>query len=177
MNIPAWLHMIDLLFVVFVLLFAVNGLRRGFSGELASLLALLVLWGGFHFLFPFWSSFFFRHGSDQAFKIIQICVGLVFLLITIFLFAWIRRGVRRLLEKVARGFMNRVMDVAFGALRGLLIGVGIMVMLSLWSSEKIETALTERSVIGNWVCNTFTPWLTPRLTKFSISERSEDETF
>ena len=52
MYFPEWLYTIDVLFVIFILIFAFRGTRNGLSGELAHGVTLLALLAGFVFYYP-----------------------------------------------------------------------------------------------------------------------------
>jgi len=163
MNFPEMLYTIDILFAVFVFLFAAGGLRRGLSGELASVLTLLVLLCGLCFAYPAFNQFAAQTWVDLSPVLIQVVVLLVLFLISFALYFLIRVLLKRILKTALSDRVDKIAGCFAGLLRGALVGITLLAALSLLPSEALYAKLSEKSVIAGWVCNTLTPWAHPRL--------------
>ena len=173
MNFPEMLYTIDILFAVFVFLFAAYGFRRGLSGELASVLTLLVLLCGLCFAYPAFNQFAAQTWVDLSPVLIQIVVSLVLFLISFLLYFLIRILLKRILKTALSDWVDKIAGCFAGLLRGALIGISLLAALSLLPSERLYEALSEKSAVGGWVCNTLTPWAHPRLMELPIFDRGE----
>lgn len=174
MNIPEVFYTIDILFAAFVLFFVVSGLLRGLSGELASLLTLLALLCGICFFYPSLTQIAARSWSALPPTAIQLVVLVVLLLVSILLSFLLSRLFKQIFKSRMGVISDRVAGGLTGLLRGLLIGLSLMAALSLLPNEKLYTALSEKSAIGGWVCNRFTPWLYPRLMELPVFDQKEN---
>ena len=173
MNFPEMLYTIDILFVAFVLLFGVIGLLRGFSGELASLLTLFVLLGALCFSYPSLTQIAAENWGTLSPEAIQALVLLVLLLGSAILFFLMHLLFRQMFKERMGMVFHRVAGGFVGLLRGGLIALCMMTGLSILPSEALYARLSEKSVIGGWVCHTLTPWVHPRLMELPIFDRGE----
>ncbi len=173
MNVPEMIYTIDILFAVFVIVFAACGLRRGLSGELASVLTLLVLLCGLCFAYPAFNQFAAQTWVDLSPVLIQIVVLLVLFLISFVLYFLIRVLLNRIFKTALSDGVDKIMGCFAGLLRGLLIGLTLLAALSLLPSERLYEVLSEKSAVGGWVCNTLTPWAHPRLMELPVFDRGE----
>ncbi len=173
MNFPEMLYTIDILFAVFVFLFAAGGLLRRLSGELARVLALLVLLFGLCFAYPAFNQFAAQTWVDLSPVLIQGVVLLVLFLISFLLYFLIRVLLKRIFKTALSDGVDKVAGCVAGLLRGLLVGITLLAALSLLPNERLYEALSEKSVVGAWVCNTLTPWAHPRLMELPIFDRGE----
>ncbi len=158
MVFPEMLYTIDILFVAFVVVFLVGGVRHGFSGELAHVITLLALLAGFCFFYPNlvqMASETWRALPDSA---VRILVPVVLVLAAALLFVVVRALLRQLLKDKVGGPADKVGGGLVGALRGILFGLALFAGISLIPNETLYRALSEKSSIGAWVCNTLTPW-------------------
>jgi len=174
MNFPEMLYTIDILFAVFVFLFAAFGLRRGLSGELASVLALLVLLCGLCFAYPACNQFAAQTWIDLSPVLIQVVVLLALFLISFILYFLIRVLLKRILKSAMSERVDEAAGCVAGLLRGALVGITLLAALSLLPSERLYEALSEKSVLGGWVCNTLTPWAHPRLMELPVFDQEEN---
>ena len=174
MNFPDVLYTIDILFAVFVLFFAVSGFRRGLSGELASVLALLILLCGLCFAYPAFNQFAAQIWVDLSPMLIHVVVLLILFLASLLLYFLIRKLLGRILKSTLSERVDKVAGCVAGLLRGTLIGITLLAALSLLPSERLYESLSEKSVLGGWVCNTLTPWAHPRLMELPIFDQEEN---
>ncbi len=174
MNFPEMLYTIDILFAVFVLFFAVGGLLRGLAGELASLLTLLILLVWICFFYPSLTQFAARNWSPLSGTIIQGVVLLVLLLAALILSYLMNILFKQMFKSRVGEITNRLIGSGIGLLRGALIGLSLFAALSLLPNEKLYAMLSEKSAIGGWVCNRFTPWLYPRLMELPVFDQKEN---
>ncbi len=173
MNFPEMLYTIDILFAVFVFLFAAGGLRRGLSGELASVLTLLVLLSWICFFYPSLTQVSAQLWSTLSPVLIQAVVMLVLLLVAVILSFLLNILFKQLFKSRVSEGMNKMSGSLLGLLRGALIGISLLAALSLLPSERLYEALSEKSALGGWVCNTLTPWAHPRLMELPVFDRGE----
>jgi uncharacterized membrane protein required for colicin V production len=174
MNVPEAFYTIDILFVAFVLLFAVVGLFRRISGELASLLSLVMLLCGICFFYPSLTQFASRKWGVLSASIVQGVVIVALVLAAIILSFLMNRLFRQIFRSRVGEVTNRLIGGAIALLRGALIGVSLFAALSLMPNETLYTSLSEKSVIGAWVCSRFTPWLYPRLMELPVFDQKEN---
>ena len=173
MMIPEWVYTIDLLFVVFVLLFVFSGLRNGLSSELAHTLTLTGLLAGFCFFYPQIVQFAADYWQALPPKAVQIAVPVVMLLAAILFFVLVRALLKQLLKSQVSGASDRLLGGFAGALRGTVTGLAVMAALSLIPNETLYRKLSETSSIGAWVCNTLTPWVHPRILELPVFQQQK----
>lgn len=175
---PEVLYTVDILFVLFVLFFAVRGAWNGLSGELAHVVTLLALLAGFCFFYPqltqavsgLW---------DLPGTALQIIVPAVLVLSAVLLFVLLRLLFRQVLKDKTGETADKIGGVLVGTLRGTLLGLVLFSALSLIPNDSLYGMLSEKSSIGRWVCNTLTPWAQPRIgelpaLKNKMHERLDD---
>lgn len=158
MGFPERLYTVDILFAVFVLFFAVRGMKNGLSGELAHVVTLLVLLAGVCFYYPRLielASDYWRVLPESA---VRIAVPVVMLLIAILLFFVARALFKQMLKSKLSESADKIAGALVGALRGILLGFAVFVGLSLIPGDSLYQMLSEKSSVGAWVCNTLTPW-------------------
>ena len=178
---PEQFYTIDILFAALVLLFVFEGIKHGLSSELAHVATLIVLLAGFCFFYPQ----LVQLTSDQWPALppmaVQIAVPVVMLLVTVLLFLLLRALFKQLLKDKLGEAADKITGGLAGALRGALVGVAILVGLSLIPNDALYQALSEKSSVGAWVCNTLAPWANPRIMelpvlKDKVSEKLNDIT-
>ncbi|MBM4153264.1 MAG: hypothetical protein FJ220_07065 [Kiritimatiellaceae bacterium] len=161
MGFPEWLYTIDILFVVFVFVFVCSGIKLGLSGELAHVVTLVVL---LICLFCFYSQLIHVVSDTwpglepQAAGVVTLCLlivaaALLFLLLQVIFKSMLKNKMGESSEK----FFGAVA----GGFRGALIGVIVMSALSVVASESLYQTLSEKSLVGGWVCKTVAPWADP----------------
>lgn len=171
MNFPDWLYTIDILFVAFVFFSAMRGLRRGLSGELAHILTLIIMLGVICFLYPSLSRAAARIWSYLPAAAVQTALIIVMVLAAFLLFCMVRAMFKQLFKARMDVASDHLAGGGVGALRGAVIGVALISALSLLPGERLHQTLSEKSVVGGWVCNRLTPWLHPRLLELPVFDR------
>ncbi len=174
MNFPDWLYTIDILFFGFVLFSAVRGLRRGLSGELAHILTVIIMLSVICFLYPSLSQGAARIWSYLPTAAVQTALIIVMVLTAFLLFCTVRAMFKQLFKARMDAAVDHMSGCGVGALRGAVIGLAVISALSLLPSERLYETLSEKSVVGGWVCNTLTPWLHPRLLELPVFDREEN---
>lgn len=174
MIFPETFYTIDVLFGVFVLLFGFAGLLRGLSGELARLLGFIVLLVGFCFFYPSLAQLAARHWGALPPVAVQVIVGLVMLLAGFLVFFALRVVLKSLLHKLIHGVADKIAGALLGLLFGVLLGLSVFSSLSLIPDEEVYRMLSEKSVVGGWVCERLAPWLHPRLMELPVFDREEN---
>lgn len=174
MSFPETFYTIDVLFGLFVLLFGFAGLLRGLSGELARLLGFLFLLSGFCFFYPTLTQLAAQHWGTLSPVAVQVIVGLILLLIGLLVFFALRVVLTVLFRQLFKGVVDRLFGGLFGLLFGALLGLSVFSSLSLIPDEEVYRMLSEKSVVGAWVCERLAPWLYPRLMELPVFDREEN---
>lgn len=171
MSVPDWLYTIDVVFAVFVFLFAAGGLRRGLSGELAHVVTLAGLLLALAFVYPDLTELASDLWSGLPPMAVQAAVVLVILLSGLLLFFVIRAILQAIFKARIGEASDKVWGSLIGMLRGVLIGLLVMVLLSLNGSA--HQVLSQKSKIGMWVCSTLAPKLQPHIMNRPVVEEVE----
>jgi uncharacterized membrane protein required for colicin V production len=181
MEFPEQLYTIDIFFLAFVLLFVFSGIRHGLSGELAHVLTLLALLAGICFFYPQLIDLASGYWQALPENVVRNVVPLLMVLGAILLFFLVRAMCKQLLKKRMSEASDKAAGGVIGILRGTLLGLVVLAGISLIPNETLYRVLSEKSLIGAWVCNTLTPWAQPRIMelpvlKDNVSERIEELT-
>lgn len=176
MNFPETFYTVDVLFGIFVVLFAVSGLLRGGADEVARLLTLIILLTVFGRCYPYLAQATVRGLDMISHKAAYVLAGVVLLAIGILLFI----GLKMLLvlwfdHVVGCLFWDRTIGAVAGLLIGTLLGLSVLCSMSLFGSTRLYSVLSERSLIGRWVCGSLTPKVYPSLLKLPAFSNGELE--
>ena len=175
MIFPDWLYTVDILFCAFVVFSAVGGLRRGLSGELAHIMTLAVMLGTVCFFYPSLARAAARFWPHLPSAAVQTALIVSLVLAAFLLFCTVRALFKQLFKARMDAGFDHLGGIVIGALRGAVTGVAVMAALSLLPVERLYQTLSEKSVVGGWVCHTLTPWLQPRLLDLPVFERGENQ--
>lgn len=181
MLFPESLYTIDILFVVFVLFFAVRGTKHGLSGELAHVVTLLALLASFFLFYPQLIKLAEDYWNVLPPAVVRAAVPVLLLLAAVLLFALTRMLFKQALESKLDGSADKISGGLAGGLRGILLGLAVLAGISLIPNESLYRAISDESLVGAWVCNTLTPWVQPRIKEMPVlkdrmSERLDDIT-
>ncbi len=165
---PESIYTIDILFAVFVVIFVVSGIRHGLSGELAHLITLIVLLVSFCFFYPQLTHLAADYWRVLPPTAVRIIVPLVLVLLSVLIFVLVRALFKQALKEKMGESADKVFGGTTGMLRGIVVGLAVFSGLSLIPSDTLYRMLSEQSSIGGWVCNTFTPWLQPRIMELPV---------
>ena len=137
------MNVLDYIVLALLLLFVIQGIRKGFIISLATLAALILgIWAAVHF-----SNFMDKILTDKfhpsgtwlpvlSFTIIFLCVVILVLLIA--------KGVEKLVSLVGMGILNRIAGGAFGLLKGIIfLSVLIFIVCSFDSKGKMISKETK----------------------------------
>ncbi len=178
---PESIYTVDILFAVFVAFFAFSGTRHGLSGELAHVVALVILLAGFCFFYPQLMQLANDHWTALSPAALRFVVPAVLLLASVLLFFVMRMLFKKMLNSKLGEVPDKIVGGLAGTLRGILLGLAVFSGLSLIPNDSLYQALSGKSSIGSWVCSTLTPWLQPRITELPVlkdkmSEKLDDIT-
>ena len=157
MCFPESLYTIDVLFVVFVIFFAVMGARHGLSGELAHVVTLIALLVGVGYFYPQLTrlaSDCWRALPESA---VRILVPVVLLLAAVLLFVLMRALLKQVFKNMGET-ADKAAGATVGIFRGILLGLTVLAGFSLIPNETVYRAVSEKSAIGAWACDHITPW-------------------
>ena len=123
------MNYIDIIIIVILALAMIRGFINGFVKELASLAALILgIWGAIKF-----SSFTaakLYDMFDMTGKYVGIIAFIITFLIIVVVIHFIGLLVDKLMEAVALGFINKLLGIAFGLLKSVLIMSVIFMVLN-----------------------------------------------
>ncbi len=181
MCFPEVLYTIDILFAALVLLFAFRGTKNGLSGELAHVVTLVALLAGVCFYYPRLTELASDYWRALPESAVRIAVPVVLVLAAVLLFVVVRALFKQLFKSKLGGPVDKIAGGLVGALRGILFGLAVLAGLSLIPNDSLYRALSEKSSIGAWVCNTLTPWAQSHagdlpVLKDKMSEQLDDIT-
>jgi uncharacterized membrane protein required for colicin V production len=168
MSVPDSLYTIDVLFGLFVILFGVAGLFRGLVGELARLITFIFLVCGFAVFFPSLTQLAARHWNTFPPVAIQVLVGIILWLSSILVFFALRFLLNKLFFERLSALANKLCGALMGMLSGALLGLCVLSIVSLVPHETSYRMLSEKSIVGSWVCESLTPWLHPRVLELPV---------
>ena len=150
---------VDIVFAVLVLLYLLNGLRRGLCRELAQIITLAAVLAAFYFFYPQIRLFAERHVSFIAPEHMHIAVPAMVLLAAVILYYLLRIGLRILFCPFLDFFGEKLLGGVVGAARGVVIGALILSALTLVPNAAVQEAVVDKSFTGCIVENMITPWL------------------
>lgn len=165
---PEWIYTIDILFAVFVVFFVVSGAKHGLSGELAHLVTLVALLAGFCFFYSQLTQFAADYWKMLPPVAVRIIVPIVILLLAVLVFVLARAVFKQILKDKLGEAADKVAGGLVGVVRGVLMGLAAFAALSMIPNDSLYQALSEKSSIGGWVCNTLTPWIQPRIMDLPV---------
>lgn len=153
--------------VCFVGFFAVRGVVRGLTGEFFSLLGIL---GGIFLAWRYQSigtDFLASYFPSVSFSILQLVVVVVLFLISVIAASCACRIVRAILRFSALTLLDRILGMAVGTAKAVLVLAGVLILVSsvsptlLTTSDWAKSSMTVRIGLEVW----------PTLEKF-LKERN-----
>lgn len=129
------MNYLDIIILVFLAISVFQGFRRGFVMELASLLALILgIWAAFYFsswtedildsYFNIPEKYLSAVAFVTTFAVVAIVITLLGLLID------------RFLEMIALGFINKLLGLFFGLLKGIVIASLILFVIGIFDTKE-----------------------------------------
>ncbi len=114
------MNYIDIIIGILLVLSAINGFRKGFIVELASLAALVLgIWGAFEFSDI--TTEFLIENFDMHTKYLNVISFVVTFVVIVILVHIVGSVVNKMVEAVMLGFVNRLAGLVFGLLKSALI--------------------------------------------------------
>ena len=121
------MNYIDIILVILLLLAAINGFKKGFVVELASLAALVLgIWGAFEFSDI--TADFLVENFDIQWKHLNVISFIVTFVVIVILVHIVASVVNKVVEAAMLGFLNRAAGLVFGVLKSALILSVILVV-------------------------------------------------
>lgn len=175
MSFPDTFYTIDVLFGIFVLLFGIAGMVRGLAGEMARLVTLAVLLTVSCLFYPQLSQLAARQWTALPPIAVQAITAVILILFSVLLFILLKLILRRIIKEQVGVLFDRILGALLGMVFGALIGVSVLCWVSLVPQERMYRMLSEKSVVGAWVCNRVTPWVYPKLLELPMFSGGELE--
>jgi len=182
MQFPVSIYIIDIFFVLMALLASVQGARRGFSGELARIITLVVFLVGGLFFYPLLvKSILLLYGEHvdaaEPSLTMRIMVHAPLLLMLLaggfFFFVLLRTMLKRIMTAQFGEANDKTFGFLTGLVRGVLLGLAVLTALSMVSSDYLHTQLNEHSYTGRLVCHHITSYVQPRLMELPLFEEQD----
>lgn len=138
------MNYIDILIGLILLFSAINGFRKGFVSELASLAALILgIWGAIRFSYitaDFIEKNF--HPDNDYMNIISFIITFIIIVILVHI---VGNSVNKLVEAAMMGFLNKIAGLVFGIFRSALI-LSILLLLFDRINEDVEIISKEKRI-------------------------------
>jgi membrane protein required for colicin V production len=114
------MNYIDLIFGIILILAAIQGFRKGFIVEIASLAALILgIWGAVNF--SDWTAGYISRTFDYHSKFLGTMAFLVTFIVIVILVSILGKILDGAIKAVALGFLNRLAGIIFGILKVAVI--------------------------------------------------------
>ena len=179
---PGWLSFIDIAVVLVVVFFAWSGLQKGFAGQVAHFLTVLIFGGLFYFgyrpLFIVMARLF--RGIDDAYIMWLLAVGLLVLAFVIFIL--ISKLLAQLLKANMSDVTDRVCGLLLGAGRGFLMVLLGLALTLLLAPLSVQDTICGESRFGRFVTLKVVPRIRPRVdpviwkkNKNRVEQRIQEE--
>lgn len=121
------MNFIDLILAIILIIAAIQGFRKGFIVELASLAALVLgIWGGIKF--SDWTANFITDTTAFHSKYLSVIAFLVTFIIIVIVIHILGKILDNAVKVVALGFLNRLAGIIFGVLKTAVI-LSILLLL------------------------------------------------
>lgn len=144
------MNYIDLVFAVILIIAAIQGFRKGFIVEVASLAALILgIWGGIKF--SDWTAGFITETFGYHSENLTTFAFLITFIAIVILIHILGKVLDKMVKAVALGFLNRLAGIIFGVLKTAVI-LSIFLLLFdvmdenvhlLPSGQKVESKIYE----------------------------------
>jgi uncharacterized membrane protein required for colicin V production len=106
---------------------------------------------------------------------VQVVVGIILWLCAMLLFFALRFVLKKILSERIPGLADKLFGALTGMLSGALLGLCVLSVVSLVPDESAYRMLSEKSLVGAWVCERMTPWLHPRIMELPVFNGEEAE--
>ncbi len=158
------INAVDICVIAFLAIGAVRGLVRGLSREVADLFRLV---GAFLVATLFYAPLgVLLFEKSRLSEIASAVVAFLILLLAAFLLlSMLHHFLSRFMQFAFKGPLERIGGLTSGIIKGFIVSFVIVMLVSFWPHEDVRTAVSERSVFGNWVVGQY-----PRLYE-QLAER------
>jgi membrane protein required for colicin V production len=145
------MSLIDIIVLAIIVLFGVVGGKRGLVWEIMTMAGIVAgLWIPYIFRFEI-ANFFGRYIGPGHLRIIATVAAFLFIFIAIYIISsYLGYSLRNLLKKVFLGWLDRVLGVLAGLVKGILI-VGLLLVALLaspWNHQSLS--LIRKSKLLTW---------------------------
>ncbi|MEE9368426.1 MAG: CvpA family protein [Pontiella sp.] len=163
--IPEWLSYVDVTFVVVALFFAWGGAQKGFAGQMAPILTLLIMAPILYFAYP---AIYEALGDlfrrvDEGMLMWLLLVGVVALAVGVF--ALFSKLLAKMLELQVSPRSDTAYGLILGLVRGTFSGVFVMIFLVMIGPPKFYESFSAKSYVGTLVCDELVPVIQPNFMK------------
>ena len=149
--IPDWLHIIDFLCAVIIFLFAYTGVKKGVSGQMASLIGFGAVGAALIYAYYPILNFAQRLFSDTPVYALMWLVFLFLCAVGILVYLLLRGILADLFKTNISEGLDSFFGVVLAGLRGLMLIISLIVAIGLLSTDPVNEVLMDRSYIGNIV--------------------------
>ena len=168
-----WQHMnyLDIIIIIPLVWGSINGFRRGFIVEVASLVALIAgIYGAMEF--SFLTANWLNENLEWSQNAVQMTAFVLTFIAIVLLVRLIAKLIQKLAKLAALGIVDKFFGAVFGTLKFLLIVSGILYILNAVDSRYpfIDSELRESSIFYE-PASSLIPFIYPRIEKEMTEQR------
>jgi membrane protein required for colicin V production len=166
------MNFIDLILILIILLFAIQGFRKGLIYEIASLAGLILgIYASFHFA-GYLEGYLTEYlNVPEKYSTVTAFI-LIFLLVVIVLHL-VGKIIENIIDLVALGFLNKLAGSVFGLAKGIVLLSLAFLVLNHFDNEMISKENKEKSFLYKPI-ESVAPLLWEGFEKYSRDKIPED---
>ena len=140
------MNYIDLILLVPIIWFVVQGFRKGFVIEFASLVALILgIYAALYF--SGYAADFLVNNIGMGPKYVPVVSFIITFIVIVFLVYSIGKLLEKIIDMVALGFVNKVAGGVFGLLKGAVMISIVIMIISHFNADFISPEKKARSML------------------------------
>ncbi len=165
------MNILDIIILILLLLGLINGLKKGFFVEVASLVALIAgLYGAIHF--SNFAAEFLMEKVDWNEKTVNITAFIITFIVIVLLIALAGKALTKLADFAALGILNKLLGGIFGLLKMAVI---LSVILIIFDILNTNIPFTEKEEMEDSVLYEPIKSLVPDVFPIILEKKSELE--
>jgi uncharacterized membrane protein required for colicin V production len=142
---------------VLALLFGLFGLREGFARQLATLITFVLTMVALYVAYPVLLEYLANHFPNWSLLKVTALGLLTLALLSIGLFVLLKQLLASAMLTNLSDGTDKGLGFLFGFLRGMILAILLLSLVTQLGSESIRSELRERSLVGRWVCDHIAP--------------------
>ncbi|MCF7848218.1 MAG: CvpA family protein [Kiritimatiellales bacterium] len=162
---------IDMIAGVLVLLFAVFGCRKGLSGEIAHIVALLALAAGLFFIYPHVYHFIYTRLDQVSPHLLMWLLLMLLVVLAFFCLGMVTRLLAGMLKAQFSAGADKFFGFVFGFVRGTFLVAIVMIFMGILGPPRLYDMLSGQSVAGRFVCYKLIPRVQPHFDRLNVKDK------